>query len=341
MLCRVADSLFWLSRYIERAENTARLVDVNLQMLLDLRRAGDETVHQYWTPLLVSLGDLAPFRKRYERADSRSVSAFLTLDASNPSSVLSSVTAARENARMIRDQISAEMWEVINRMYLFIREQRLDDVWQSGLSDFCQQVREYAQLFEGLTDATYPREVGYEFIRTGRFLERADKTGRLLDTRHFASLRDSSDAEQASSVPWVALLRATSALEAYHQQYQNDVDPRFVAEMLIRSRSFPRSVRYCVEALEQSLHAISGCPFSHYDNEAERLCGRLLAELKFTSMDEIVERGLHRFLEHVCDTLEAIGLAFSERYMFFPVVDSSANGNASQSQVQSQPPGNK
>jgi uncharacterized alpha-E superfamily protein len=180
MLCRVADSLFWMSRYIERAENTVRLVDVNLQLLLETDGANEETIATFWRPIIESTGDMPLYRKRHDNFESQSVMEFLTFDRDNPSSLIACVGAARENARMIRDQISEDMWEVINRLYLMLKRTDPKKIWRSGPYDFYKEVREYSNLFQGYTASTYPRETGYEFIMVGKYLERADKTGRIL-----------------------------------------------------------------------------------------------------------------------------------------------------------------
>lgn len=339
MLCRVADSLFWMSRYIERAENTARLVDVNLQLLLESEQLDDDRIKAHWTPIMEATGDLALFWKHYDQAESRQVTEFLTFSRDNPSSVISCVIAARENARMIRDQISPEMWEIINRLYLYIKDTNAKSIWKGGPYSFYQDIKEFSHLFQGITDATFPHRVGYEFIKCGRFLERADKTSRILDIKHhlFSSEQD-PNSNPLDLAQWIAILNACSALEAYHKVYVSDVIPQNVAQFLLQSRDFPRSVLFSVNSLQRAMHAISGCALTHYSNEAERLTGRLISDLNYTNIQDIITGGLHDFLLNAQEQLDKIALQLSNQYMFFPIVDPVAeefnSGPSSQTQTQ-------
>ena len=184
MLSRVAHSLYWMSRHIERAENMPRLLDVNLQFLLDFQGFDDAGLKEHWGSILASAGDEALFATVHETADSRTVTDFLAFDLRNPRSILSCVFAARENARMIRDQISTEMWETMNEMYLFLKDRSATDIWIAGPYDFFQHIKRHSHLFQGLTDATYPRSEGWEFIQFGKWIERADQTTRILDVKY-------------------------------------------------------------------------------------------------------------------------------------------------------------
>lgn len=322
MLCRVADSLFWMSRYIERAEDTARLVDVNLQLLLELDRHGDDSISAHWQGILESLGDLALYHQHCDEITTEAVTEFLTFSKGNPSSVLSCILAARENARMIRDQISSEMWEVINRLYLFLRSQNAEQVLHSSTSEFFQHIKETSHLFRGVTDGTFPRRVGYEFIKAGCYLERADKTARIVNSKQ--SLKEAASTPSGGAhdvIQWVAILRSCTALEAYHRIYVGDVDPRHVVDFLIHSRHFPRSLIFCLSELQLAIHAISKCPVSLYSNEGERLCGKLISDILYTSVDEILSTGLHAYLGKVTGEISKITTELSERYMYFPITD--------------------
>src|SRR3954470_20650742 len=217
MLSRVANSLYWMSRYIERGENIARIVDINLQLLLDLRNLDETRLAKYWMPIVESTGDDELFFKLYSKPDAQGVTDFLTFRTENPNSILSSVTLARENARMVRDQITIEMWEEINRLYLFLNSPRADELWKENPSDFFRAVRNGSLLLQGLTDATVVRNEGWSFIQAGRYLERADKTSRILDVRP-ASLPATGTpaaASQAEALGWSAVLRSCSAWDAY------------------------------------------------------------------------------------------------------------------------------
>ena len=193
MLSRVANSLYWMSRYIERAENMARLLDVNLQLMLDFADLNDQQLKEHWLPILCSAGDEETFFKLYDRADSESVTEFLTFREENPNSIISCLFTARVNARQVRDQISLEMFEALNECYLFLKSKNSREIWQSGAHDFYEQIKKYSHLFQGLTASTFTRGEGYEFINLGKFLERADKTTRILDIKYHILLPSVAD----------------------------------------------------------------------------------------------------------------------------------------------------
>lgn len=326
MLCRVADSLFWMGRYLERAENLARLTEAHLELTLEVNpKLPGQDAQPVWEPILQSLGDRALFDRIYggEAPTNQRVIDFLTFARDNPSSIISCVDSARENARMIRDQISKEMWEVLNRLYLFLREQRATTRFLDGSPhEFFEQITEHTLLFQGLVESIFPHRSGYEFIKAGRFLERADKTARILDVKYHMLLPHVRDVGGVvDTAGWATVLRASSALEAYHHTYVTDITPSHVADLLILSREFPRSIAHSVLRLQAALHAISGCPLTHYGNEAERLVGKLIADLTYTPIATILDQGLHDYLCHVSDVLSDIAQAFSQQYMFFAIVD--------------------
>lgn len=331
MLTRVADSLFWMSRYIERAENTIRLVDVNLQLLMEAEALDEAGIEAYWSPILATTGDLKLFHRLYNGFSSQHVTRFLTFEKENPSSVMNCVRAARENARIVRDQISHEMWEIMNRLYLFLRSCDYDSLWKNGPLDFCSEIKEYALLFEGITESTFLHRVGYEFIKAGKYLERTDKTGRLLDIKHYMRLPEGSEEGGVVDIAqWTALLRAAGARDAYHQVYVSDVVPKNVVEFLLFNREFPRSMLFGLARLQAAIHAVSGCPTSHFSNEAERKCGRLIMDFSYLTVDELGLRGgLHRFLTEVQRQLDEIALELNRIYMFYPIVDPTAERNGS------------
>lgn len=337
MLCRVADSLFWMSRYIERAENTARVVDVNIQLLLETANNDNELAAVHWGAILDGFGDSALFESLYDEVSSYNVADFLTFNRDNGSSVLSCIYAARENARMIRDQISSEMWEIINRLYLFLKGEDPARVLTSGSSAFFEQIKEFAHLFRGITDATFPRQLGYEFIRAGCYLERADKTISILNSKHYLSDSDDVDTEKTTHevVQWVSVLRACTGVEAYHRVYVSDVSKRNVVEFLTQSREFPHSILFSLSQLQLAIHAISGCTLSQFSNEAERVTGRIISKVLYTSVKEIIADGLHDYLLNLKSDIEKIAIELSNKYMFFPIVDSAEDATQTQTQTQS------
>jgi uncharacterized alpha-E superfamily protein len=319
MLSRVAHSLYWMSRYIERAENVARLLDVNLLFLLDFHGLTDSSRQEHWGSLLASLGDETLFEKHYRSPDSRSVTEFLAFDPRNPGSILSSVFAARENARMIRDQISSEMWQSINELFLFLKDRTAKGVWAAGPSEFLQHIKQCSHTFQGLTEATYSRSEGWEFIQFGKFIERADKTTRILDVKYHILLPSAVDVGGAvDTAQWQAVLRSASALEAYRRFYVREILPWKVAEFLIFSDSFPRSLHFCVAQIDEFLRRILGETATRPRTAAARASRRLLADLESLSIDEVLEQGLHEFLEEVQKSLDRIGDEVVQTTMFYP-----------------------
>ncbi|MGB1126744.1 MAG: alpha-E domain-containing protein [Opitutales bacterium] len=334
MLSRVADSLYWMSRYIERAENVSRLLDVNLQLLLDFEEMNDLKLKEHWEPVIRATGDEALFYELYEQADSSSVTEFLTFNKKNPSSILSCMLAARENASMIRDQLSTEMWQCINQAYLFLKSNNAKQIWDSGPYEFYKQIQDYSHLFMGLTDATFSHTEGFYFMQVGKFLERADKTSRILDIKYHILLPSLEDVGGAvDAVQWSAILRSCSAFEAYHRIYVASVDPLRVADFLIFNDYFPRSIQFCVRELDTNLHRISGCPKGEYSNPAEHASGRMLSELKYNTITDAFNRGLHEYLEAIQQRFVEIGVEVYKTYMFHPHID-MASEIASQQQQQ-------
>jgi uncharacterized alpha-E superfamily protein len=335
MLCRVADSLFWMSRYIERAENTARVADVNIQLLLETANNSNELAAVHWGAILEGLGDKVLFDTLYDEVTSFNVAEFLTFNRDNGSSVLSSIFAARENARMIRDQISSEMWIAINRVYLFLKGEDPARVLTTGSSAFFEQIKEFAHLFRGITDATFPRQLGYEFIRAGCYLERADKTLSILDSKHFFMDADSENVAH-DVVQWVSVLRACTGVEAYHRVFVSDVSRMNVVSFLVQSREFPHSVLFSLSQLQLAIHAISRCSLSQFSNEAERITGRIMSKVLYSSVQEIVAGGLHTYLLDLKADIEKIAIELSNKYMFFPIVDSADEAEPALTQTQEQ-----
>jgi uncharacterized alpha-E superfamily protein len=318
MLSRVANCLYWMSRFIERAENIARLVDVNLQLLLDLRNLDDERLAEHWMPIVQSTGDETAFLELHKKATGQAVTEFLVFQPENPNSIVSSICQARENARMVRDQISIEFWEELNRVYLFVRSPEARKVWRQSPSEFFQQIKAASLHLVGIGYATILRNEGWWFSQAGSFLERADKTSRILDVRYH-SLPERGAPEsisQTEALGWSAILRSCSAWDAYKSIHGADVHPRFVAEFLLFNEDFPRSARFCVSELNSALRHISGVPSGRFCNEAEKLAGRLEAEMQFSTVDEIFDQGLHTYLDQFQSKLNAIGAAAFNAYIF-------------------------
>ena len=318
MLSRVANSLFWMSRYIERAENIARLVDTNLQLLLDFRNLNEQRLAAHWLPIVQATGDEKAFFERHTRATGASVTEFLVFQMENPNSIVQCICQARENARMARDQITVELWEELNRLYLFVRSSEARQVWRQSPTEFFAQIKAGSLHLIGLASATLLHNEGWWFTQAGRFLERADQTSRILDVR-WQTLPETGvppAINQTEALEWSAILRSCSAWDAYKSIYGADVHPKPVAELLLLSEDFPRSVRFCCQELDTALRRISGVAEGRFVNDAERHAGRLLAELQFSTVEEIFERGLHGYLDALQLKLISIGDALFAAYFF-------------------------
>lgn len=319
MLSRVAHSLYWMARYIERAENLARLLEVNLQFLFDFPGLNPAQQDQHWESLVLSSGDQPLFAQLHPRADGRTVTDFFAFELRNPNSILSSVYAARENARMIRDQISLEMWETLNELHLFLRERRTANVWAEGPDEFFAQIKRASHLFQGLTASTYSRSEGWEFIEFGKLLERADKTTRILDVKYHILLPTATDVGGAlDTAQWQAVLRSASALEAYRRYYVREILPWKAAEFLLFSDSFPRSLNFCVTQVDDLLRRILGETGARPRSRAARVSRRLLADLQALAITDVLEQGLHEFLMEVQERLRAIEEDVVQTTMFYP-----------------------
>ena len=326
MLSRVADSIYWMTRYMERAENVARFIDVNLHLMLDL----PADTEQQWEPLVNITGDRQVFLEHFGEFTRENVIEFLTFDPDYANSILGCCHRARENARSVREVISSEMWIQINRLYLRVRNAAYSEFDLMTMPhEFFQAVKLAGHTFEGVMDATMSHGEPWHYGLLGRFLERADKTSRILDMKYFILLPDVSYVGSPyDSIQWAALLRSASALEMYRKRYGRIV-PRTVVEFLLLDESFPRAVRYCVRRAEESLRAVSGSAAGSYRNAAEQRLGRLRASLDFASTSEIMSRGLHEFLDDLQAELNTVGSEI--RDATFALVPAGAGQYQSQS----------
>lgn len=319
MLSRVADSLYWMSRYMERAENISRILDVNLQYMLDLPRREQTNPKTLWRPMLRSTGDESDFLKEYNETDNMAVIDFLMLNRDNPNSILNCVILARENARHVREQISDEMWEEINRFFLSLKEVTLAKIRRMSPHEFSNRVREANHLFQGITDATMPHGEGWEFIQAGKYVERADKTTRIVDANLdvFAPSGGNRRNRTGDALKLAAILRSCSAHTAYRRIYVADIEPEKVVEFLVLGPNFPRSIRFCAEALHAALRRISGSSGDRFSNEAEKLAGRLDAELHFSSLEDIMVPDLNASMDDIQAKLNQIDEAIYATYIFY------------------------
>lgn len=291
MLSRVADSLYWMSRYLERAEHTTRLLDVNLNLMLD--ESSNSSDHR-WKRMLHALSrpkDVAWEGNPYELART------LTFDATNPCSVVSCIIAARENSRHVREQISTEQWHRLNSLFLRVTAPEFRSVMTEGKRDdadggpagFLQEVLEAVHQFQGVSDSTMSHGEGWQFIQVGRFLERASATTMLLEAYHDEIwAQPDRTAEANEYLEWMGLLRSATAFEAYCKVYTADLTPDRILEFLLLNEEFPHSLRFSIDSVTQALRAIQQKSGKSRADELHRIAGRLSASLSYASIDEIL-----------------------------------------------------
>lgn len=314
MLSRVAESIYWMSRYIERAENIARIMDANYHMILDLPSG----IGEQWEPLVVTTGDEDLFKKFYTGFNHENVVWFLTFDDRNPNSILSCLKMARENARSVREWISSEMWLQVNTFYLMVKDASLADGGIELPHDFFVDIMMASHLFAGLSENTMTHGEGWEFSRLGRMLERADKSARIIDVKYFILL-PSVDyiGTPYDHILWSSILRSASAFEMYRKRY-GQIAPDQIIEFLLLDSEFPRAIHHCLIMAEQSLRNISGTMRGRFTNRAEKSLGRLLSDLDYTQVEEIKGIGLHEFIDDLQNRLNKIGGAVHDTFFALP-----------------------
>ncbi|MGH7145545.1 MAG: alpha-E domain-containing protein [Planctomycetota bacterium] len=303
MLSRVANSIYWMCRYVERAENVARFIDVNHHLTLDLPSSAAEQ----WSPLVDASGDMELFEARYDEPTAQNVTRFMTFDLGNPNSILSSLRGARENARSVREVISSEMWNQLNWIYLFVAEAAKQPFEWDDSHHLYETVKRNSHLFVGVSEDTMSHTEGWHFGRMGRLIERADKTSRILDVKYYLLLPDlEAVGTPYDNIQWAAVLKSASALEMYRKRFQR-IWPRHVAEFLILDANFPRAMRSCLMGAQSSLREITGAPEGTHRSAAERSLGRLRSELDFTDMDEVFRLGMHEWMDAFQAKLNEVG----------------------------------
>lgn len=310
MLSRVAESLFWMSRYIERAENLARLLDIGLYLELD---AGVQPGQGDVSEVEIALSILAchdTFRTSHPAAEREELLDFLTFDRRNAQSILGMIGRARENARATQEAIGVDAWRQVNRLYLYLCSSKARRRFVSSPSGFYTAIKESCILFEGVIQDTLPRDEVYHFLELGRFLERVDLMGRILHAKCQTTMGNGagSGAENGLElVRWTGLLRSCSAYGAYLRTERDRVEPVGVIRFLVLDPDFPRAVRFCVARCRESLREIVGGDDDEVASEAERLLGRLESELRYIDVAEIFDRGLLPFLGGIQTTCRRVG----------------------------------
>lgn len=310
MLSRVAEAIYWCSRYVERAENVARFVDVNLNLMLDT----PVTKRDDWSALVHTTGDQEWFWEHYEAATPKNVAWFLTFDTNYPNSILSALSTARENAHTVREIISREMWQALNEFYLTVRDASKRAFSVDDMAGFYASIMMGGISYEGVSSATLSRGEAWYWSRLGRLLERADKTSRILDVKYYTLLPTPADVGTSiDQVGWAALLESASALQMY-RQINHVTSPENVANFLLFNRSFPRSIHYCISQAQESLHKITGNPFDGFSGEAERQLGKLRAQFNYARPGEVLSAGLHEYIDGLQSALNDIGTSIQDQY---------------------------
>ncbi|XOV94005.1 MAG: alpha-E domain-containing protein [Bacteroidota bacterium] len=327
MLSRVADSLFWLGRYTERAENYARFIDVNFNLSLDLPPG----IREQWAPLLLATGDNELFSTLYKTVNRENAMRFLGFDERNPNSIITSVTKARENARIVRENISKETWEVLNDLYHYNAGLAKKRVWKKeDPHGYFKEIKQQVQLLNGIAYDTVPRTQGWYFSKLGQFMERADKTSRILDVKyHFLLPSVEEVGSPLDYLHWAALLKSVSAFNAYRRVY-GKMDPRTIVEYLVLNRYFPRSILFCLINVESCLLEISEFKGRGYSNNAEKAIGNLRADLEYASISDVFDYGLHEYLDQLQVRLNEVSTEIYDQY--FKIQPNFVGNSQSQSQ---------
>lgn len=310
MLSRTADHLFWMARYTERAENTARMLDVNIQTSMLPQSAED--AEQGWRAML-GISELQyAFDQKHRSLDAAKVLDFMVRDRSNPSSIASCLTEARENARAVRGTLTTEVWEIQNQTWLDMQKRLNSDLLDTDPAKFFEWVKYRSHLSRGVTLGTMLRDEAVHFIRLGTFLERADNTARILDVKYHGAKETAGDEmSQRDFYYWGALLRSVSGFEIYRKVYRDVITPARIAELLMLRGDMPRSLLACMEEVVSNLREV------HNDVSAdtERFAGRMHAQLKFGRIDDILKRGLHDTLTDFLADVYELGNRVSRDFL--------------------------
>lgn len=303
MLSRVAESVYWMSRYVERAENVARFVDVNYNLTL-----GESSgLAEQWLPLIYTTGDQDDFQKRYVNATRNNALKFLLFDAENPNSILSCISKARECARTVREVLPGAIWEHLNRFRMLILEVSKSGKAYDQPYDFCESVRTASQLLAGISHSSMLHDEAWSFKQMGRFIERADKTSRIVDVQYFLLLPKVEDVGTTIDiVRWSSLLKSADALDMYRRTHGR-ILPEKVAQFLILDPIFPRSIRFCANQVQDCLTTMRLHEPTRNDLPSEKLSGQLAARLNSVTIEEIIEQGMHAFIDQFQGAINSLG----------------------------------
>jgi len=319
MLSRAADSLYWMSRYLERAEHSARLINVHLNTMLGQSPGATE---RHWQRLFDALRIPPPTDEKGQvhMADPYEAIRGLTFDRENSNSLVSYISAARENARQIREQLSSEMWEQINRIYLNLNQRSFDQVWNDQPHAFFREIENNTNLFQGLTGSTMMHDEGWRFIQMGGYLERAISTAVLVDA-HYALYQNGGldPLPTEEYLQWVGLLKSCSAFEAYCRTYTPTLQSAHIGEFLLLNPVLPRSLHFCADRMHQAAQQIAAATGNQRSQRVIRLTGRIQAKMRYGQIDEILEDGLHHFLTDIVDQCQQVHSALYQAHIDYQV----------------------
>jgi uncharacterized alpha-E superfamily protein len=314
MLCRTANELYWMARHIERAENTARLLDVTYRMSLLPYEAVEPGLAwaQPWAVPLITSGLATGFYERFKELSAENVLRFMIFDVATPSSIHCCLRSARESARSVRGAITSEMYEDLNSAWLDMRTYDYELIEANGISEFLDWVKMRSHLFRGVTFGTMLRDEAYHFIRLGTHIERADNTARILDVKYHTLLPSAADVGGAVDYyQWGALLRSVSGFESYRKIYSDVITPRRVAELLILREDMPRSLHSCMTFIHETLETLC----DENTHEIERASGELHSRLRYGKTDDIIKFGLHEYLMEFLDRISTLGDEINSRFL--------------------------
>ena len=309
MLSRTADHLFWMARYTERAENTARMLDVNMQT--SMLPQSEQDAEQGWRATLGISELQSAYDHKYGRFHTRDVLDFMVRDPNNPSSILACLTGARENARAVRGTLTTEVWEIQNATWLDMQKRLKSNLLETDPSQFFEWVKYRSHLSRGVTLGTMLKDEAIHFIRLGTFLERADNTARILDVKFHGARDSSKDVTQRDFYYWAALLRSVSGFEIYRKVYRDVITPERVAQLLMLRGDMPRSLLACMDDVVENLKHIR----NDVSADTERFAGKLHAELKFGHIDDIMKAGLHLTLTEFLENINDLGNRVSRDFL--------------------------
>ncbi|MBX3051609.1 MAG: alpha-E domain-containing protein [Caldilineaceae bacterium] len=321
MLSRAADSLYWMSRYLERAEHSARLINVHLNTMVG---QSPRAAERHWQRLFDALRIPRPTDENghFHVIDPYQAIQGLTFDRENGDSLISYISAARENARQIREQLSSEMWEQINRIYLSLNQRSFDQVWNDQPHAFFREIENSTNLFQGLTASTMMHDEGWRFIQIGGYLEKAISTASLVDA-HYAIYQNAGldPLPTDEYLQWVGLLKTCSAFEAYCRTYTPTLHTFHIGEFLLLNPVLPRSLHFCADRMHQAAQQIAAATGNQRSQRVVRLTGRIQAKVRYGQIDEILADGLHEFLSGMIDECQQVHSALYKAHVDYTIAE--------------------